>query len=138
MEHLKMKQQRRASSIHVEGGTPPEGLHLGRLIALRMDELGMTKAEFGRRIGTSRQNMNSLLRKPLPSAEHIWQASVILHCDFFAAFSGTLHAVEPRCDPPPGFVQGPGAGSRSPSEARLLEAMLRAALSVVEGGRPAP
>jgi transcriptional regulator with XRE-family HTH domain len=122
----------------VRTAAPPEALHIGRLIAQRMDELGMTRAEFGRRVGTSRQNVNSLLRKPLPSTEHIWQTSVILHCDFFAAFSGTLHAVEPHCDPPPGFAQGPGAGSRSPSEARLLEAMLRAALSVVEGGRPAP
>jgi transcriptional regulator with XRE-family HTH domain len=114
----------------VRTAAPPEALHIGRLIAQRLDELGMTRAELGRRIGTSRQNVNSLLNKRLPAIDHIWQASAILHCDFFATLSGGLRAAEPRC------VPADDTRADMPPEARLLAAMLRAALDAVERGGP--
>lgn len=38
-------------------------LHIGRIIEDRLDEIGMSVAEFGRRIGTTRQNAQNLLKR---------------------------------------------------------------------------
>ncbi len=46
----------------------------------------MTKAEFGRRMNTSRQNVNTMLRKADWQVESLLQASRILKKNFFKAF----------------------------------------------------
>jgi transcriptional regulator with XRE-family HTH domain len=61
-------------------------VHVGKLIEWRLDEMGMTKAEFGRRINTSRQNVNSLLRKPSLDTAYLQKISEALHYDFFKHF----------------------------------------------------
>ena len=43
--------------------SPRKHIHIGSLIEQRLEKTGMTKAEFARRIGTSRQNVTSLLKK---------------------------------------------------------------------------
>ncbi len=103
---------------------PPE-MHLGNMIEQRLDELGMTKAELGRRLGTSRQNINALLRKQLPPMEQVWLACTALQYDFFADISRQLRAVDPRCTPPiPPDVQGLSAN------------LIRAAMAVVNCALP--
>jgi hypothetical protein len=62
-------------------------VHVGKLIEWRLDEMGMTKAEFGRRIKTSRQNVNSLLRKPSLDTAYLQKISEALKYDFFRHFS---------------------------------------------------
>jgi DNA-binding XRE family transcriptional regulator len=57
--------------------------HVGRLVEIRMDELGMTKAEFARRIGTTRQNVNSLLNKPSMDTAYLHRIGKALNYDFF-------------------------------------------------------
>lgn len=57
--------------------------HVGKLIEMRMDELGMTKAEFARRIGTTRQNVNSLLNKPSMDTAYLHRIGKALNYDFF-------------------------------------------------------
>ena len=54
------------------------------MIAERLEEIGMSKAEFGRRIDTSRQNVNTLLRKQDMSVEQLLRISVVLDKDFMA------------------------------------------------------
>lgn len=49
--------------------------------------MGMTKAEFGRRINTSRQNVNSLLRKASLDTAHLLRIGEALKYDFFQHFS---------------------------------------------------
>jgi transcriptional regulator with XRE-family HTH domain len=62
-------------------------VHVGKLIEWRLDETGMTKAEFGRRINTSRQNVNSLLRKASLDTAYLQKISEALHYDFFKHLS---------------------------------------------------
>lgn len=61
-------------------------VHIGQLVEQRIIELGMTKAEFGRRMDTSRQNVNSLLRKKNWTVDLIAAASKVLGQNFFLAF----------------------------------------------------
>jgi hypothetical protein len=60
------------------------------MVERRLDEMGMTKAEFGRRINTSRQNVNSLLNKPGLDSALLWRISLALDHDFFHAVSLAL------------------------------------------------
>ena len=102
---------------------PPDDLHIGRAIELRLDAMGMTKAEFGRRIDTSRQNVNSLLRKAMPDINTLWRASVALETDFFAEATRALQA------------KGIGGQAPTPIPAATLHPLsadlVRAALAVV-------
>jgi len=61
-------------------------IHIGRLIAERIKEVGMTKAEFGRRINTSRQNVNTLLRKESLDTLVLRKISQVLSYDFFRLY----------------------------------------------------
>lgn len=63
---------------------------VGKLVEERIKELGMTKAEFGRRINTSRQNVNTLLRKDSMDACLLFQISKILNFNFFSCFEDKL------------------------------------------------
>lgn len=103
----------------------PSGLHMGNLIEKRLDELGMTKAELGRRLGTSRQNINALLRKPFPPLEQVWLASTVLQHDFFADISRHLRAADPRFAPP---ISADAQG--------LSANLIRAAMAVVNCALP--
>ncbi len=87
-----MEEQNELTAHRRPRNGPPQDLHIGRAIALRLDAMGMTKAEFGRRINTSRQNVNSLLHKALPDMATLWWASVALEMDFFAEMSRALQA----------------------------------------------
>ena len=59
-------------------------IHLGNLIAQQLIKVGMTKAEFGRRIGTSRQNVNTILKKQSINTELLIQICIVLDYNFFA------------------------------------------------------
>jgi transcriptional regulator with XRE-family HTH domain len=69
-------------------------VHVGKLIEWRLDETGMTKAEFGRRIDTSRQNVNSLLRKASLDTAYLQKISEALHYDFFKHLSSASRGEE--------------------------------------------
>ena len=57
--------------------------HLGKEIAARIEEFGITKAEFGRRIGIQRGNVGPMLqRRDLP-ADRLLLISKILDKNFF-------------------------------------------------------
>jgi DNA-binding Xre family transcriptional regulator len=75
-------------------------LHIGKLIAEVLDERGMTKAEFGRRIQTSRQNVNSLLRKKSLDTDYLLRICITLDFDFFAAYSASVNGGNPAEVPP--------------------------------------
>lgn len=72
-------------------------IHIGRLIGERIKEVGMTKAEFGRRINTSRQNVNTLLRKESLDTLVLRKISQVLNYDFFRLYldEGTSYEYHP-------------------------------------------
>lgn len=61
----------------------PNDIHIGELIEQRIAEIGITKAEFGRRISTSRQNVNTILKKKSLDSDVLRRVSKVLKCDFF-------------------------------------------------------
>jgi transcriptional regulator with XRE-family HTH domain len=70
-------------------------LHVGQLIEKVLDERGMTKAEFGRRIKTSRQNVNSILQKKSMDTDYLLHICVVLGTNFFATYSASLNGENP-------------------------------------------
>ena len=75
--------------------------HLGELIEQRISDLGMTKAEFGRRIGISRQHVNSLLKKSSFDTLYLAQICNLLEEDFFRHLTRTKPVIE---EPPKAFI----------------------------------
>ena len=61
--------------------------HLGRIIAKMLHQRGMSKAEFGRRIQTSRQNVSLILEKRSFDTDLLWRVGQALEKDFFALLS---------------------------------------------------
>ena len=58
-------------------------VHIGNRIEKRVKELGMSKAEFGRRIQTSRQNVSLILQKSSINTDLLDKISGVLDFDFF-------------------------------------------------------
>lgn len=56
---------------------------LGKHIEQRIQEVGITKAEFARRLGTSRQNVNTLIQKDSMNTDVLVKIGEILRHDFF-------------------------------------------------------
>ena len=60
-----------------------DSVNLGALIEERLVELGMTKAEFARRINTSAQNVNNILRRKTMDTGLLSEIGEVLDYDFF-------------------------------------------------------
>ena len=58
-------------------------IHLGQEIEKRLIDVGMTKAEFARRIGTTRQHVNGLLKRSSYDCDYLAKISTVLDFDFF-------------------------------------------------------
>jgi len=67
-------------------------IDIGEIVKNRIAEVGMTKAEFGRRMNTSRQNVNTLLRKQDWSVQQVLLASISLETNFFQPYWEYLKA----------------------------------------------
>lgn len=61
--------------------------NVGALISRRLDELGMSKAEFGRRINKSRQSVNDLLKRTTVDLEYLNEIGNVLDYDFFQHYT---------------------------------------------------
>lgn len=61
-------------------------VHIGKRIEARLIELGMTKAEFGRRILTSRQNVSLILQRSSIQVDLLERVCEVLDFDFFQHF----------------------------------------------------
>lgn len=76
-------------------------MKLGERIEERIKERGMTKAEFGRRINTSRQNVNTLLRKDSFDTRLLVKIGKVLEYDFFQHLQRPNKAEPDRGEPEP-------------------------------------
>lgn len=60
--------------------------HIGEQIAKRLKEIGMTQAEFSRRIHTSRQNVSLIVKRPAINTDMLERICEVLQCNFFENF----------------------------------------------------
>jgi len=61
-------------------------MHIGKLIELRIEQIGMTKAEFARRINRSPQNVQDLLTRTSVDTSLLLAIGKALGYNFFRAF----------------------------------------------------
>lgn len=70
-----------------------ERVNIGLAIEQKINELGLSKSEFGRKIGIPQQNVNRILEKPNIDTEKLITISEALGYNFFADYSGDHNAV---------------------------------------------
>jgi transcriptional regulator with XRE-family HTH domain len=61
-------------------------VHIGKLIRERLEEIGMSKSEFSRRINTSPQNVYGIFKRKSIDTELLQQISEVLKFDFFSYY----------------------------------------------------
>lgn len=72
-------------------------LHIGKLVRKHLEELGMTKSEFARRLDTSPQNIYGIFKRKSIDTELLKSIGSILNFDFFQYYgSGALYVNEDR------------------------------------------
>jgi transcriptional regulator with XRE-family HTH domain len=74
-------------------------LHIGKLIRQHLEEKGMTKSEFGRRINTSPQNIYGIFRRKSIDTNLLQTISQVLEFDFFQYYTSGM-AGDPQSDKP--------------------------------------
>ena len=62
-------------------------LHIGKVIRQHLEEVGMTKSEFARRISTSPQNIYGIFKRKSIDSELLRDISRCLNFDFFQYYS---------------------------------------------------
>jgi len=70
-------------------------VHIGKLIENKLGEIGITKAEFGRRINTSRQNVNTLIKKASLDSRQLLTISKVLNYNFFQHYTEQMDPKPP-------------------------------------------
>lgn len=63
-----------------------ERVNIGLSIEQRLNELGMSKSEFGRKIGIPQQNVNRILEKASIDTDKLTSISEALNFNFFDCF----------------------------------------------------
>jgi transcriptional regulator with XRE-family HTH domain len=58
---------------------PPEQVHIGKLIRRHLEEIGMTKSEFARRLDTSPQNIYGIFKRESCDSKLLFNISKILN-----------------------------------------------------------
>lgn len=67
-----------------------KSINIGLAIEQRINELGITKSEFGRRIGIPNQNVNRVLSKSSIDSDKLVEVCNALDYDFFKLFSSSI------------------------------------------------
>lgn len=63
-----------------------KSVHVGQEIAKRLNELTMTKTEFGRLIGVQQQHVNRILERDTMETKKLYRVCQVLDMNFFALF----------------------------------------------------
>ncbi len=66
-------------------------IHIGKLIKNRLQETGMTKSEFARRINKTSQNVYDIFERTTIDTGLLLKISIILEYNFFERYSLTLN-----------------------------------------------
>jgi transcriptional regulator with XRE-family HTH domain len=62
-------------------------LHIGKLIRKRIEQAGMNKSEFARRINSTPQNVYSIFKRESIDTDLLWEISRVLNYDFFQHYT---------------------------------------------------
>ena len=62
-------------------------IHIGQLIRKRVEETGMSKSEFARRVNTTSQNIYGIFKRKSLDTELLTKISSVLKYDFFQHYS---------------------------------------------------
>ena len=68
-------------------------VHIGKAIDRRRNELGLSKSEFGRRIGVPQQHVNRILERDTMATSKLLKVSEALDFNFFALFCAVSHKI---------------------------------------------
>lgn len=68
-------------------------VHIGKAIDRRRNELGLSKSEFGRRIGVPQQHVNRILERDTMETSKLLKVSEALDFNFFALFCAVSHKI---------------------------------------------
>jgi hypothetical protein len=68
-------------------------IHIGKIIRQHLEEAGMTKSEFARRINTSPQNIYGIFKRKSCDTELLREISRVLNYDFFQYYASTALVV---------------------------------------------
>ena len=68
-------------------------IHIGNLIRQRLNETGMSKSEFARRINTTPQNIYGIFKRKSIDSDLLTQISEVLEYNFFEYFSNKYTGV---------------------------------------------
>jgi stage III sporulation protein SpoIIIAA len=71
-------------------------LHIGKMIRQHLEEVGMTKSEFARRIGTSPQNVYGIFKRKSCDTELLRDISKVLSFDFFQYYSTSAIVIDDK------------------------------------------
>ncbi len=69
-------------------------LHIGIIIKQRVDELGISKAEFARRINTTSQNIYGIFKRKSIDTNLLIKISQVLNHNFFQYFTSSVIKVK--------------------------------------------
>ncbi|HTF03558.1 MAG TPA: helix-turn-helix transcriptional regulator [Bacteroidia bacterium] len=62
-------------------------VHIGKIVRKHLEEAGMTKSEFARRLETSPQNIYGIFKRKSIDTELLKEISAVLNYDFFQYYS---------------------------------------------------
>lgn len=71
----------------------PVNIHIGKIVRQHLEEVGMTKSEFARRINTSPQNIYGIFKRQSIDTELLRDISRVLGYDFFQYYASSSMVV---------------------------------------------
>lgn len=74
-------------------------LHIGKIIRQRLEETGMNKSEFARRINTTPQNIYGIFKRKSIDTDLLKEISQVLEYDFFQYYSHVTFEVNDDGEP---------------------------------------
>ena len=93
--------------------------HIGELIEARVQKMGMTSAEFARRISTSRQNARLIYNRHALQTDRLVKIGKVLNYDFFQQLTTSK---EPPREHPKMFLMV-GLPTNQDELARIMQAV---------------
>jgi transcriptional regulator with XRE-family HTH domain len=78
-------------------------IHIGKIIKQKVEESGINKSEFSRRINTTPQNVYGIFKRKSIDTDLLDKISHVLDIDFFAYYNHPLNVVK---EGKPGYSRG--------------------------------
>jgi len=90
---MSKKKESKEAAKPKEKAQRPLTIHIGKIIRQHLEEAGMTKSEFARRINTSPQNIYGIFKRQSIDTELLRDISRVLGYDFFQYYASTALVV---------------------------------------------